>query len=327
MPFRNLYFLAYERISRQLSGVSQSSMKTKARVHAEQMARAAFPETQLQFNWPELEEGDPGLCANISFSPQLMAFLQRGRRMNRRVIDQLVIAYAASGFGPEVAFREAYLDYMSISGLPPVNKRDITLYGAFFWDFPSLLGLGPGKDWLQHHMPGGEEEAIISGDLTLDDVRARVGAVRGLNYEERLKGLAYRSSRVIERCVDEMISIDPTFFVMGPRNQQGGGFLSNANLRNLASMLSCLVPIIKSYDDIRGDGDTEIDLVDHLKLRVAEIREENEPYKEEYGDWRQLDQGLTIEDLQAETQLALEAQNMEMNGAVKALPTKANDDA
>jgi hypothetical protein len=71
------------------------------------MARTAFSGLELAPTWPPLKEGDPSLCRHVKFSPRLMTFLERGRRTNRRMLDQLIIAYAAMGFGPEEAFEEA----------------------------------------------------------------------------------------------------------------------------------------------------------------------------------------------------------------------------
>jgi hypothetical protein len=48
------------------------------------------------------------------------------------MLDQLIIAYAAMGFGPEEAFEEAWLDYGSISHVPTLAHINVYQYGAFF---------------------------------------------------------------------------------------------------------------------------------------------------------------------------------------------------
>jgi len=292
-PYQNLVYLAYSRQNRR---ADLQTLYRYACNQAKSLALLGYDDKLIEDHWPSLYEGAPEVCDGLFFSDELRFILFRGRRRTRRVLDRLILGYASNGFRPKDVYEEVYKDYCSCTNLPAINKKDVAMYAAFYWNFASLLDLEKGQAWLHKHMPNSIELSIINDELTLDDIRSQVGALRGLEYEKRLKKLAYKSMRALENCIDEVNRENRDELM----HLSGG---SNANLRNLAAMIGSLTPVMNAYGDLDRDDEDDLSLGEYLNIRLEKIREESEPYEEHYGEWEEHNKARTMEDLQEENKL------------------------
>ena len=290
-PYQNLLYLAY---TRQNQNLDVQTLYRSACNKAKKLAEFGYKDDMVEDSWPSLLDGAPEVCQGLFFSDQLRFILLRGRRRTRRVLDRLILGYTTAGFRPQDVYKEVYKDYNSCINLPEINEKDVAMYAAFYWNFSSLLDLNKGRHWLEKHMPNSVELSIVNDDLALDDIRSQVGALRGLEYEKRLKKLAYKSMRALEKCIDE---------VQEEENLMHFPSSSNSNLRNLAAMISSLTPVMSKFSDIEAQEEADKSLGEYLNLRLEKIREESEPYKEHYGEWEKHNKTRTMEELKAENKL------------------------
>lgn len=298
VPYRNLFFLGLLQTRKYFSGAAEIKIEEGARHKAEIMVQAGFPSMKVYEQdslyedvWPKPSDGDFRMLQDARFSRELEAFILRGRRGSREVLDRLILAYASQGLAPEDVYAESKADYDSVRGVTKLSQEDVTNYGIFYWDFATLFQLRDGVDWLNRHGLY-TESSILAGDISLDDVRATLGVERGLDFERRLRVLTYKNSRVMERILDQMLEMQKEEMIGQGRN-------ATEYLKNSAAFVASAIAMMKLYRDSSESTDTGGSLADIIKMRMDAAAEESEAARK-VPDWTALQRDdLTPEDLMA----------------------------
>jgi hypothetical protein len=296
VPYRNLFYLGLLQSRSQYKKATEEQITDAAKRRAEQLVVSAFPVLSVYTKdaafdpWPDTPAGAADDFKNVKFSRELEAFILRGRRGSREILDRLILAYACHGFGAETAYEEAFNDYETVSGVVKLDKRDVFTYGTFFWDFPSLFNLREGGDWLRSHTLDMEND-ILGGELSLDDVRSLLGVVRGLDFDHRLQVLTMKNMRVMDRVLDQLLKKEVDFTDSGRH--------ATDYLRNSAAFVASAISMMKLYRDVSEDsgGETSLEDIIRLKMTAANAAMEAEG---DVPDWMSLQRDdITPDDLRA----------------------------
>jgi hypothetical protein len=316
-PYANLYFLAIWKCYTKRPEASGRALHRSATELAQEMAVYAHSDDQVgedmqvaensgQPLWPSPRDGQPELCRSIYMTKRLKNLLVRGRRRGRTILDRLILAYTAAGFGPEETVEQAYADYTTAPDVPALSRHDVSVYAGLFWNFAGLFDIENGIEWVKRHFPDSDEERIVRGDLSVDSVRAKLGAPGDFDFEARMARLTQQSMHAIERCISEVNAVDRERLLFGKQQsgQQGGRYsYSNANLRNTSAMISSLLPILKTYqEETSGGGEGGKPLGEYMDERLSETLQQAEEYTEHYGDWEEMREDNTFESLAEENE-------------------------
>ena len=312
-PYRNLLFISLSKCHQKQSDAHKKVIYRSAKEMAENIACFAHGRDTIRKDaksgvlWPLPNDEKPD-CKHSYISSRLKTFVMRGRRRGRKILDRLILAFTASGFGEEKVSKYTYQEYDTASDVPPLSQKEVSMYHAYFWGFGTLKNIGSGIRWIKRHFPTKDELKILKGDISMPDVRAKLGTTGRFNYASCMRRLAQRSLRAMERCIAEINAIDQADLVYGQQQR-----FSNANVRNTAAMISSLAPVVKNYKEVREDSGKKGDqpMGEHIEERLGKVLDEAEKYEKHYGDWQDTHKGNTLDDLMEENEEFMEKTNVE----------------
>lgn len=155
-------------------------------------------------------------AGGFELTPALVSLCRGPRPDGRRRLDHLLLAYARSGFAPEAALHEVFLDYRSMNDVPALTEAEVATYAGLCWDFLSLDDHAAGLAYLEATMPDSEELAIWHGEPPLAGVRATCTVLRGLGRSDfggavvvRVNDIMGQLAEQIDGDVVELGNADP----------------------------------------------------------------------------------------------------------------------
>lgn len=321
-PYRHLLHLSFWKCYKKRPNASGKVVLQSSQKMAEKMASYAHgdrveKDQSHSYVWPSVSEGRPELCRKVEWSKRLKEFLVRGRRRGRRILDRLILAFAASGFNADDTVKKAYKEYETAPDVPELTENDVATYHSFCWNFAGAnIDWDEAVNWVSRHFPNTDEERIVRGDLSVSSVRAKLGTTAGFNPEQQVQRITQQSIESARRCLMEVNSVSREELLYGQGG--AGGNFSNANLRNTAAMISTLWPVISTYMEENGEeGKSDKPLGYWMDERLTEVIEEAEKAQNHYDDWEEMHQDNGVQELMEETRKIKEAKQSSESSSEK----------